>query len=130
MVRIPGKQYLLTCLFVVIITHIDDVHGQRQTPPPPGRIPVEANGRLYNVYYLPSVCKDPFITAKAEIQGGTTIRNKQVLMKKYGPFHIKGNIEIAPTGCLVIMPGVEIYFDPGMGMIVNGTLIARVCMMC
>ena len=126
----PGKQPLLTlCLLVIITANINDVSGQRGiTPPPPGRLPVEANGRLYNIEYVPSVCKDPFITAKAEFQGGTTIRNKQVLMKKYGPFHIGGNIEIAPSGCLVIMPGTELYFEPGMGMIVNGTLIARVSM--
>ena len=124
MASISGRQFLRTlCLLVTVTINVD---GQRITPPPPGRIPVEANERLYNVEYLPSVCKDPFITVKAEFDGGTTIKNKQVLMQKYGPFHIRGNIEIAPTGCLVIMPGTELYFEPGVGMIVNGTLIARV----
>ena len=103
------------------------INGQQMiTPPPYGVTPVEANGRLYNIRYVPSECKDPYISAREEFEGGITIKNRQVLMKKYGPFHMKGNIEIAPTGCLVIMPGTELYFDPGYGMIVNGTLIARV----
>ena len=114
-------------LFVAISVTVHFANAQQRiTPPPPGKIPVEANGKLYNIEYVPGVCKDPYITVKEELEGGMIIKNKQVLMKKYGPFYMKGNIEIAPTGCLVIMPGTEIYFDPGSGMIVNGTLIARV----
>lgn len=115
-------------LAVIFCANIDFAQGQlgKVTDPPPGRHPVEANGRLYNIPYVPGVCKDPYIVAKESFEGGTTIKNRQVLMQKYGPFHIKGNIEIAPIGCLVIMPGTELYFDPGYGMIVNGTLIARV----
>lgn len=119
------KIFVVSFLCTVIGINIGYVRGQWVTPPPPGRIPVEANGRLYNIEYIPGVCKDPYVASKAGFEGGAIIKNKQVLMQKYGPFHIKGNIEIAPTGCLVIMPGTELYFNPGYGMIVNGTLIAR-----
>lgn len=96
------------------------------TPPPPGVHPEEANGRLYNLYYVPTVCKDPFILAQSEFGGGgIVIKDQKVLMEKYGPYHIRGNIEIAPSGCLVIMPGVKMYFGIGFGILVNGTLIAR-----
>ena len=99
----------------------------RITPPPPGRDPVEANGRLYNLNYVPSQCKDPKIIALPTFGGlGQTIKEPRVFMPKYGPFLITGNIEVAPSGCLVIMPGTEMFFNPGLGIIVNGTLIARV----
>lgn len=48
------------------------------------------------------------------------------MMKKDNPHIIKGNIQIAATGCLYIEPGTVLKFAPGQGMIVNGTLIARV----
>lgn len=120
-------RFVTLFLVVIFCANVDFAEGQlgKVTDPPPGRHPVEANGKLYNIPYVPGVCKDPYIVAKESFEGGTTIKNRQVLMQKYGPFHIKGNIEIAPTGCLVIMPGTELYFDPGYGMIVNGTLIAR-----
>jgi len=116
-------------LIVVIVTVCYFTPGEAQiTDPPPGRIPVEANGKLYNVVYLPLHCKDPYIVSAQEIRGGLLLhdRTRKVLMKKYGPYHIQGNIEIDPSSCLVIMPGVKMYFDPGFGIIVNGTLIARV----
>ena len=96
------------------------------TPPPPQRWPVEANGKLYNLFYVPNKCKDPWVMSNEEFGGGLVLRNKHVIMEKYGPYNVQGNIEIAPEGCLVIMPGVEMYFNPGHGIIVNGTLIARV----
>lgn len=97
------------------------------TPPPPGVNPVEANGRLYNLFYVPRICKDPWVMVQSEFSGGgIVITGRKVLMQKYGPYHVQGNIEIAPKGCLVIMPGVEMYFGVGYGIIVNGTLIARV----
>ena len=63
-----------------------------------------------------------------DVAGGLLVQNRErkVLMAKYNPYMIRGNIEIEPQGCLVIMPGVKMYFDPGFGIIVNGTLIARV----
>lgn len=111
---------LLCCICAVLSTGII-------TPPPPGVDPVEANGRLYNLFYVPKNCKDPFVLVQEEFGGGgLIIKDKKVLMEKYGPYTIQGNIEIAPSGCLVIMPGVKMYFGAGYGIIVNGTLIARV----
>lgn len=115
-------------LVIILIYFVSEVISQKfVTPPVPGIEPIEANGRLYNLHYVPSKCKDPYLLAQSEIGGGgVVIKNQKVLMEKYGPFHIQGNIEIAPSGCLVIMPGTKLYFGPGYGILVNGTLIARV----
>lgn len=116
-------------IFILVLTCCAySVCSQRYiTPPPPGVNPVEANGKLYNINYVPSVCKDPDLMVKEEFSGGgIIIKKKKVLMEKYGPYEVQGNIEIAPSGCLVIMPGTKMYFGPGYGIIVNGTLIARV----
>ncbi|XP_052783699.1 protein bark beetle-like isoform X2 [Mya arenaria] len=114
---------LLVC---VTLWYVTPGEGQI-TPPPPSKIPFEANGRLYNIFYVPEHCKDPFVMVQEDVKGGVVIRNKErkVLMKKYGPYHIQGNLELEPQACMVIMPGVKMYFDPGFGIIVNGTLIAR-----
>ncbi|KAH3754675.1 hypothetical protein DPMN_189356 [Dreissena polymorpha] len=118
---------LLCATLCAIVTYSpDQVFGQI-TPPPEGLVPVEANGLLYNLYYVPTHCKDPFVNVPKDVAGGLLVQNRErkVLMAKYNPYMIRGNIEIEPQGCLVIMPGVKMYFDPGFGIIVNGTLIAR-----
>ena len=116
----------LLLFFCVFILLHHPCEAQLITPPPPGRDPVEANGRLYNLFYVPQRCTDPYILAREELRGSIIIKDRKVLMETYGPYHVQGNIEVAPSGCLVIMPGVKMYFDPGYGIIVNGTLVARV----
>lgn len=117
------------CILLLHVLFCYVIFGTGQiTDPPPGLIPIEANGKLYNLFYVPERCKNPFILGQEDVGGGVVLKNteKRVLMEKYGPYKIQGNIEIGPKACLVIMPGVVMYFNPGFGIIVNGTLIARV----
>ena len=111
----------------VLLCYVVIVPGQI-TDPPPGERPIEAHGKLFNINYVPERCKNPSILGQEDVGGGLVIkdRDRKVLMEKYGPYKIQGNIEIEPKACMVIMPGVVMYFDPGFGIMVNGTLIARV----
>ena len=114
---------------LIFVFFLREVYSQQLiTPPPYSDTPTEANGRLYNVHYLPDNCLDPWIMVQEEFGGGGIILKSQrrVLLQKYGPYNVQGNIEVDPKSCLVIMPGTEMYFNPGYGIIVNGTLIARV----
>lgn len=123
--------FLKSCVVLLCILCCEVGFSSGQiTNPPPGLIPIEAHGKLFNLFYVPSICKDPYILGQEDVGGGVVIRDreKKVLMEKYGPYMVQGNIEIEPKGCLVIMPGTVMYFNPGFGIMVNGTLIARVCM--
>ena len=100
------------------------------TPPPLGPRPVVANGIIYNLGHLnmaPLSCNDPRVMPYDEFEFGVTIKEKKGILKEGSPYKVGGNIELAAGSCLWIEPGTEFHFGPGFGMIINGTLIARVC---
>lgn len=95
------------------------------TPPPQvGNKPTVANGIVYYLNHVPDHCKNPYVT---KYPSGGVVQGKRALMKNDSPHRIYGNIEIPASACLYIEPGTELRFGPGYGIIVNGTLIARVC---
>ena len=94
------------------------------TPPPRlGSKPVIANNIVYYLDHVPDHCRDPFIT---QYKSGGIVRGRKALLKRDNPHIIYGNIEIPHDSCLYIEPGCVLRFGPGFGIIVNGTLIARV----
>lgn len=99
------------------------VFGQITPPPKINDSPVIANNRIYYLKTFPEKCGPPLIDT---FPGGVVIKDSRAMMKKDNPHIIKGNIQIAPSGCLYIEPGAVLKFAPGQGIIVNGTLIARV----
>ena len=112
----------LVCFLVLIPA---DVQGQFPITPPPriNNRPQIANGRVYFLDHIPKHCRPPIIDT---FPNGKLIKDNRAMMKADGPHIINGNIEIAPSGCLYIEPGSILKFAPGIGMIINGTLIARV----
>lgn len=114
--------------FIFITTCIRFCSSQIFTPPPPGEKPVISNGIVYNLRHIPVECQQPKVLEFSDIRYGMVLKpnQKRAIMKIYSPYKIHGNIEIPPSSCLYIEPGVTMYFGPGFGMIVNGTLIARV----
>ena len=117
---------LFTCIFIGI--SIDFSNSQIFTPPPPGEKPVISNGIVYNLRHVPVECREPRVLEAREIRYGMVlpVNSKRAIMKIYSPYKIHGNLEVPPSTCLYIEPGVTLYFGPGYGMIVNGTLIGRV----
>lgn len=117
---------LFTCIFIA--TCFRYCTSQIFTPPPPGEKPVISNGVVYNLRHIPVECQEPKVLESNDIRYGMVMKpnEKRAIMKIHGPFKVHGNIEIPPTTCVYIEPGVTMYFGPGFGMIVNGTLIARV----
>lgn len=94
------------------------------TPPPKESKPVISDGRIWWLRdIVPDHCKPPIID---RFPGGKVIKDNRALLRTHNPHIIRGNIEIAKTGCLYIEPGSVLKFGPGYGIIVNGTLIARV----
>ncbi|GAB1605409.1 protein bark beetle-like [Argonauta hians] len=98
--------------------------GDGFTPPPKpaDNKPRVANGRVYFLDYIPRKCWEPIIT---KYPYGGRVTQARALMRKDNPHKIRGSIQIAPSGCLFIEPGCRLEFSPGVGLIVNGTLIAR-----
>ena len=124
----PYRQILeqLSTLFVGLIwinICLHEAEAQTTKPPRIGNRPVEGNGMYYYLDHIPERCQQPLITT---LPGGGIIRGKYAFLKKDSPHIINGNIQIAPSGCLYIEPGTVLKFAPGVGMIINGTLIARV----
>ncbi|GFR58265.1 scavenger receptor cysteine-rich domain protein [Elysia marginata] len=111
----------LTCLFVLGPISVD---GFQPITPPPRRNggPIVANGRVYYLDHIPKHCQPPIIDT---FSNGKLVKDNRAMMKADNPHIINGNIEIAPKGCLYIEPGSALRFAPGVGMIINGTLIAR-----
>lgn len=115
---------VLRILNIFILTWIGDMVLCQITPPPQLHDgPVIANNRVYYLKTFPARCGPPLIDT---FPGGFVVKDSRALMRNNSPHIIRGNIEIAPTGCLYIEPGSVLKFAPGQGMIVNGTLIARV----
>lgn len=54
------------------------------------------------------------------------IRDRQVFNVSGSPYEIKRDIVVVDGGELVIEPGVELRFAPGVGIFVNGALKAQV----
>lgn len=121
---------LFTCILAAICFRFGS--SQIFTPPPPGEKPVISNGIVYNLRHIPVECQEPRVLEVRQINYGMVLpeNKKWAIMKIYSPYKIQGNIEIPPNTCLYIEPGVTMYFGPGFGMIVNGTLIARVNCLC
>lgn len=118
----PMSGFAVVCLSVVFWM-ANPVSGQITPPPQIHDGPVIANNRIYYLKTFPARCGPPIID---KFPGGTVIKDSRALMKKDNPHIIKGLIQIAPSGCLYIEPGAVLQFAPGQGIIVNGTLIARV----
>ena len=118
-------RYGVFCLtFLCVFTF---VNGQLHTPPPPGDWPVVVNGIVYNLNWVPEVCKQPRVIGAEEFKFGFVMKNqRKAIMLEHSPYKILGNIEVDPYSCIYIEPGTELQFGPGIGMIINGTLIARV----
>ncbi|KAL1425676.1 hypothetical protein MTO96_018857 [Rhipicephalus appendiculatus] len=55
------------------------------------------------------------------------IRDRQVYDLSSSPHRVTRDIIIEDSGELVIQPGVELRFAPGVGIVVNGVLKAQVC---
>lgn len=102
------------------------VSGQVEkfTPPPrtPDRKPIESNGIIYYLDYIPKRCQNPYVRT---FPFGGIVDRPMALLKRDNPHRIRKSIEISPKGCLFIEPGCRLEFAPGEGLIVNGTLIAR-----
>ncbi|XP_067681580.1 protein bark beetle-like [Haliotis asinina] len=117
--------WLLFCLCCFTSVRISQGQGSLFVTPPPdlGR-PVVANGIVYFLHYIdiPDHCLEPRVS---KYPAGAVIRDRRALMRADNPHITYGNLEIAPSGCLYIEPGVEMRFGPGFGIIVNGTLISR-----
>lgn len=118
--------WLLFCLCCFTSVRISQGQGNLFVTPPPdlGR-PVVANGIVYFLHHIdiPDHCLEPRVS---KYPAGAVIRDRRALMRVDNPHITYGNLEIAPSGCLYIEPGVEMRFGPGFGIIVNGTLISRV----
>ncbi|XP_012945265.1 protein bark beetle [Aplysia californica] len=118
-VMLPGAVAFLIWLSVFV----PPTSGQITPPPNINNRPTIANDRIYFLEHIPKKCQPPLITT---FPGGGIIKDgSRALLKSASPHIIKGNIEIAPSGCLYIEPGSVLKFAPGVGMIINGTLIAR-----
>lgn len=110
---------------------VDVGWGQRNTPPPPGKIPVVSDGIVYNLHHIPSSCRQPRVLDPEEIKFGIIVKGaKKAIMRDQSPYKVYGNIELDPHSCMYIEPGTTLHFGPGYGMIINGTLIARVSTLC
>jgi len=122
-----AAMYLLLIGVILFTLLIPQSLCQRITPPPPGDLPVIANGIVYNLNHVPDVCKDPRILDPEQIKFGIVIKNqRRAIMRDKSPYKVLGNIEVDPRACLFIDPGTTFHFGPGYGILVNGTLIARV----
>ncbi|GFO27981.1 class a scavenger receptor srcr domain with c-type lectin domain [Plakobranchus ocellatus] len=122
--KICTLKLLLATLLCLLAIDLPLVESQGPITPPPkiNDRPVIANGRVYYLNHIPQHCQPTLIDT---FSNGMLIKDNRAMMKADNPHIIKGNIEIAPSGCLYIEPGSELRFAPGMGMIINGTLIAR-----
>lgn len=92
-------------------------------PPQIGDKPIVANGIVYYLGHIPLHCQEPYVT---QYPSGGVVRGKRALLERDNPHVVYGNIEIPSNSCLWIEPGSVLRFGPGFGIIVNGTLIARV----
>ena len=92
-------------------------------PPQVGDKPIVANGIVYYLNHIPVHCQEPYV---ARYPSGGIIDGKRALLERDNPHEIYGNIQIPAGACLWIEPGSVLKFGPGFGIIVNGTLIARV----
>lgn len=97
--------------------------GPITRPPQIGNKPIVANGIVYYLNHIPVHCQEPYVTT---FPSGGIVRGKRALLERDSPHVIYGNIEIPSNACLWIEPGSVLRFGPGFGIIVNGTLIARV----
>lgn len=115
----------LVVISLLLKLHITSISARGGITPPPNidNRPVISDDRIWFLNHIPEKCRPPLIT---KLTGGGIIRNSLALIKRDNPHEIKGNIQIAPSGCLYIEPGAVLKFAPGVGMIINGTLIARV----
>ncbi|CAL1535561.1 unnamed protein product [Lymnaea stagnalis] len=109
-------------LFLLIVCSLSLTSGQITPPPQIGDKPVISDNRIWYLNHIPQRCRPPIID---RFVGGGIIKDSRALILRDSPHIIRGNIEIAPSGCLYIEPGCVLKFAPGMGIIVNGTLIAR-----
>lgn len=97
--------------------------GPFTRPPQVGDKPIVANGIVYYLKHIPLHCQEPYVTT---YPFGGIVHGKRALLERDNPHIIYGNIEIPSNACLWIEPGSVLRFGPGFGIIVNGTLIARV----
>lgn len=112
---------------IVVLCFVEMVSGQIETYTPPPRTsdnkPIESNGIIYYLDYIPKRCQNPYVRT---FPFGGIVDRPVALVKRQSPHRIGKSIEISPKGCLFIEPGCKLEFAPGEGIIVNGTLIARV----
>ena len=113
--------------FISYLCLVRIVYSQIETFTPPPRTsdnkPIEANGIIYYLDYIPSRCHNPYVRT---FPFGGLVDRPMALMRRNSPHRIRKSIEISPKGCLFIEPGCRLEFASGEGIIVNGTLIARV----
>lgn len=71
----------------------------------------------------------PVTLAQPQIQnviGGTYSQNLTLFYRNQ-PFRVSKDIVVEPGATLTIETGVKMYFDPGVGITVRGSLFAVVC---
>ncbi|KAK0049320.1 protein bark beetle [Biomphalaria pfeifferi] len=120
--RARGLRLSIYFYVLILFWTLTLIGGQITPPPPIGGKPVISDNRIWYLNHIPERCRPPIID---RFNGGGIINDSRALIKAHNPHIIRGNIEITPRGCLYIEPGCILKFAPGMGMIVNGTLIAR-----
>lgn len=126
--EISLKFYIYCILLLTLYVGISMCQINRPTPPPPGTHPVVSDGIVYNLWHIPVECQRPEVMHQSEFRYGTTVptKRKKAIMRDGSPYKIHGNFALSPLSCLYIEPGTVLHFGPGYGMIINGTLIARV----
>ncbi|CAH1792063.1 unnamed protein product [Owenia fusiformis] len=68
--------------------------------------------------------QEPGVEVQFPLDGGL-IEYDQTITTEHSPYIVRNDIIVAGSAVLTIDAGVEMRFSPGVGMVINGTLIAR-----